>query len=384
MANITIFRLSFLWVETIPAIVARDLPLDAPFSFLSQQGDYVKRFSYLRTNPPPPIELSIPWEKPTGQRFWKFYFEGKQAGEVTGIQAWKKFVPFRKPFVCEQIMPMNSGETTKVTFEVFYAPQGVALVANVNYRGEGKSLMEIATLAHHVRSSFRFSIDGLTTKGGLSLDAIGEQALAKVRREHFGAVEGFPGHNQPFSIASFISGTDIERDQVIRQGSEEHRVLEAITGWNRYFPELDLATTPLADAKLPIHKVLPSDILYARKSARAIWLPRSINCKSSTTTQTAGISSSPMSNTSLISCYHRNLLLATMLTLSMGEFVAWVAAQHSEGKAVREIHNERAKRMVSLLQMLSDGKNSTYRTASIAQLIQDAEWPQQMALIRSV
>jgi hypothetical protein len=45
---------------------------------------------------PPPDELSVPWEKPTGHRFWKFYFEGKQAGEATGFQAWEKLVSLQQ------------------------------------------------------------------------------------------------------------------------------------------------------------------------------------------------------------------------------------------------------------------------------------------------
>jgi len=43
----------------------------------------------------------------------------------------EKLVPLRKPFDCKQVLPANSGGTTRVTFEVFYAPQGTALVANV-------------------------------------------------------------------------------------------------------------------------------------------------------------------------------------------------------------------------------------------------------------
>ena len=393
MAKITGFRLSFIWVETIPSILAHELPCSAPLVCLGQHGDYAKLFEYLRSNsiqsdenPSTFTGLSLPWEKPTGNHFWKFYFEGKQAGQVTGMQAWKKLVPLRKPFDCKQVFPANSDQTIRVTFEAFYAPQGTALVANVNYRADGKSLIEIATLAHDVRWNYRFSFGGMSPQERLSLDAIGERALAKIRQDAFGAVEGFPGHHQPFTVASFISGIGITRNHVIKQGSAEHRSLEALTGWNRYFREIDLATTPLADAALPVSAALPSDLVYARKNARAIWFPRALDRDAALPGRAAGNHGpSKYKVPSLMSCYHRNLVLATLLTLGMGEFVAWVATQHQLQRTISPTNYERAKRMSSVLRMLLDGKKeTTYRSISVARTIEAANWPQQMALIASV
>jgi hypothetical protein len=403
LAKITNFRLSLIWVETIPAILAHELPAVAPLACLGQIGDYAKLFESLRSFPqseeskiddlikevfgPRPklgsfprsdekadgfADLSLPWPKRTGNHFWKFYFEGRQAGEITGIQAWKKLVPLRKPFHCKHVATASNERAIRVSFETFYGPHGTALVANVYYRGNGKSLIDIATLAHDVRWNHRFSF-GDSDKA-LSLDSFGEQALAKIRQDAFGAVEGFLGHNQPFTIASFISGIEIPKNPVIKQGSVGHRSLEALTGWNRHFRDLDLSTTPLSDAVVRANAALTSDLIYARKNARAIWFPRALDP-----------SQTRPNPPSLMSCYHRNLVLATLLTLGMGEFVAWVATQHQLRRTISPINYDRAKRVASLLRMLLEGKKeATYRSMSIARTIEAADWPKQMALITGV
>jgi hypothetical protein len=64
----------------------------------------------------------------------------------------EKLVTLRKPFDCKQVLPANSGGTTRVTFEVFYAPRAQRWWrTSIIVVMDGKSLIEIATLAHDVR-----------------------------------------------------------------------------------------------------------------------------------------------------------------------------------------------------------------------------------------
>jgi hypothetical protein len=363
MTQITNFRVSFIWVETIPAILAQQLKASAPYAFLGYRGRYAQEFDKLKRRKGGPAGLELPWPKPQGHHYWKHYFAGRHAGDIIGDDAWQKHVPLRGR------LPLRISTTERsprVTFEVFYSPQGTALVANAYYRGDSISLTEVATLADAVRNRYRFHTDAAQAKSGMSLQSIAEYALATARRAAFGDVEAFAGYNQPFTITTFVQGTVANPAAQIVDGSDEHRVLEALTGWNRNFAIMNLSKTPLQSASLTIHSRLDSDLVYARGTGRAIWLPRLF-----ATDQ----------GRARLSCYHRNITLASVQTMSLGEFVGWVARRYERGETVPELVQERAKRASRLLGVLAAGeRTATYRTMSIATQVNDAKWPPWMEL----
>jgi hypothetical protein len=339
MTQITNFRVSFIWVETIPAIFAQQVKASSPYAFLGYRGQYAQAFDKLKRPKGGPQGLELPWPKPQGHHYWKR-------------------LPFR----------ISSKERSpRVTFEVFYSSQGTALVANAYYRGQPKSLTEIVELAHAIRNRDRFHTDTAQAQSGLSLQSVAEHALATARRAAFGDVEAFAGYNQPFTIATFVQGTVANPAAPIVDGSDEHRVLEALTGWNQNFAIMNLAKTPLQSASLSIHSRLDSDLVYARGTGRAIWLPR--------------LFGAPQGRARL-SCYHRNVTLASVQTMSLGEFVGWVARRYQRGEAVPDLVQERAKRASRLLGVLAAGeRTATYRTMSITTQVDDAKWRQSMELI---
>lgn len=359
MTRISSFRATLIWVETVPAILANTLPPDAPYRFLGKAGGYARAFDECQNGKRRPDGLELPWDKP-GNYFWKRYFN-KEATKVFGAQAWEKFVPFRRRLDCQTITP-NPAVT--VSFEAFYAPQGVAVVAKIDYRGTLTPIRDVVDCALAARHGYRFTISGRTN---VSMDHAADAALDSARHDAFGDVECAAGYNQPFSVASFIIGEVADIATPVGAGSDEHLALEAVTTWNPNFATQP--PKPIADAKLPMHASAASDLMYGHGRARAIWLPRAF----------AQPAAGPV-----ISCYHRNIMLASLQTLSLGEFVSWVAARHTGAQPVARILDERAKRAAALLQLMADGDQSTYRTTSVAHQFADAKWAPAVAVIRAL
>ena len=147
----TNFKLSFIWVETIPDIFAQELAEAAPYAFLGKPGQFAKKFDELKSGESKDFEL--PWPKPKGHNFWKHYFAGRHAGDISGIDGWKNHVPLRsKTPVQITLDPATPNEPPRprVTFE-FSHPQGVGPAANVS---PAESLDEIAAPAHAVRHRY--------------------------------------------------------------------------------------------------------------------------------------------------------------------------------------------------------------------------------------
>lgn len=350
MTEISIFRTSFIWVQTVPGILARTVP--PPYSFVGARGDYIAAFDQCQAGVPAAGTLTLPWRKPVGNLYWRYYFEGEEAGTVTGTQAWKKLVPFRRPVDIATVSTPVPG--TKVTFEAFYAPQGLALVARVNYRGAPKAPDDAADLALAARYDFRFLLGGETAPaGGDRLDTIAERALAQIRNAELGGPKAFLG-GKPVSITTVLQGADV---QPIAQGSDEHLLLETITSWKQGLKAADLAAAKLDEAKVPASNTDAENLVYGRDRGRAIWFPRRF----------VG------NDESALRCYHDNLVQASLQVQSLGAFVTWVAGE-LENATVEKPVLERARRAAQLLEIFAGGKKALYRSASVMKQIGDADW----------
>jgi hypothetical protein len=88
------FRLSLIWVETIPAIFDQKLGANAACAFLGKPGGYAEKFDALK-GANASADLQVAWPKPQGHHFWKYYFAGIHAGDICGVDAWKNHVPLR-------------------------------------------------------------------------------------------------------------------------------------------------------------------------------------------------------------------------------------------------------------------------------------------------
>lgn len=364
MTDISIFRTSFVWVQTVPAILSRKVP--GAYGFLGARGDYVDTFKACKEGTPAAGTLTLPWTKPEGNYYWRYYFEGQEAGEVSGEKAWKMLVPFCRKLDIATVSPDKP--EARVKFDMYYAPQGLAAVARVNYRGGAKSPADAAKLAHAVRYDYRFLPAGVTDPaGGLSLDRAVDQAFAQVRKTELGNADGFAGGGEPISVTTFLQGANV---QPVAQGSDEHLLLEAVTGWRRNLTAADLATRKLADAQLAA--VLNADaqnMIYARGRGRAIWFPREFVGNSR----------------AMLPCYHQNTVVASLQTQSLGALVVWVATQLAQSNPVDPGVLERAKRAAALLKIFANGGTAglktTYRSASVQAQVANAKWDDAMKAV---
>jgi hypothetical protein len=364
------FKVSFIWVETIPAIAEQQLGDKAPWRFLGMPGQFAKKWEELKASGGSP-ELHLPWQRPQGHHFWKYYFAGRHAGDIAGNDAWRSRVPLRSESAVKIALepPKPAAPPgAKVTFEVFYMPQGLGLVANAYYKGEVRSANDLATLAHGVRYRYRFRMDARHAGGGMSLQSAAEHALVAVRKQAFGDVEAFAGHNQPFTIATFVHGRTDMQDVV--EGSPIHRVLEALAGWDDDWINMTLDNASLERAKLkPIHRQSKGNFVYARANGRAIWLPREF---------TRPHPADPPR----LSCYHRNLTLASLQAMSLGEYVDLAARRCQRGETVRPLLLQRARESARLLDVFGTGDHTaTYRTKSVDEQINAANWRPSIASV---
>jgi hypothetical protein len=165
-----------------------------------------------------------------------------------------------------------------------------------------------------------------------------------------------------------VQGETDTPDDAVPEGSPVHRALEALTGWNENFATMRLEAAPIASAKLAIHTRADGDLVYARKSGRAIWLPREF----------ATTPARPR-----LSCYHRNLTLASLQTMSLGECVGLVARRLKRGEKVAPLLLARAKSAARILGVLASGdRTATYRTKSIEMQVEDAGWRDAIETLR--
>jgi hypothetical protein len=376
------FRLSFIWVETIPAIAAQQLETFARYTFLGEPGGYAAKFNALQQQLASKADVSrgkkadvpqgggeysdlhLPWRSAMGNNFWKYYFGNDHAGNVTGAKAWEKHVPLRRT----TLNIKHDAPGLEVTFELFYSSHGVGLVANVYYRGENRPLDAIVTLSHAVRYKTQFHTAAGTK--GLSLQGLADHVLQDARQHAFGDVTATQGFNQPFTVATFVQGEAGDLDVEVPEGGSVHRALEALTAWN-LSPNLDKAT--IGSARLPIKKRRDSDLVYARARGRAIWLPRQF--------AVANEANSPPR----LSCYHRNMTLASLQTMNLGEFVDLVGGKLSHGEQVPPLLLVRAKSANRVLKLLASADRNdrkwTYRSMSIDAQVKAAGWDTSMKTV---
>ena len=354
--QITNFRLSLIWVETLPAILERTVDVNLPYAFLGYVGKYAQAFDKCQASPGVG-DHEVPWLHPRGNHFWKYTFAGQHAGDVDGATAWRSLVPLRAT------VPQRFGlasQEAKTTFEVFYSPTGIALIVNTYYRGAPRSVMEIAELGHLIRYDALFHPVGDPTHLR-SVSATAESLIGDLRRQAFGDVAAFAGHNQPWSVATFVQGTGADPNAPLVAGSEEHIALAALAEWKPDYKTAKLDAAALKAAKLQEDTSTPSDFVYAAKSGRAVWLPREFTRVTRTAPR--------------MSCYHRNLTLSSMRTLLLGEFVDWVAKSDQAGKSLKPVLRARALQAAELLEICGAGDRTlTYRTRSIEKLIDAAHW----------
>jgi hypothetical protein len=330
------FRLSNIWVETLPDLFTETLPTGTATVRLGSMAAYEERFgAALADGPAAPLQP--PWGGRSGLGFWKCYLglckEGVQDRIETVNQgaAWRHLVPLRTKVPLAIQAPWLSG---RVETEGFFYPYGVGLMVTAVVRAPSAapfSLDQAVELAFAIRTkplTVRWSAGGSTLlteavwgsgdEEQLKIGEVANRALATLRAVTLGP-HGKPGKGpaSPFTIFTVIQCDGVDPSQPTLIDGDVHRALQAVTTWS---------TTYDSDSLLPFHKagvvlrqLAPkSHLLYSTSRGRAVWFPASFR-KSAEAIHSLG-------------CFHRNLSFESMQVESLSGLLRQTAPDLGQTK----------------------------------------------------
>jgi hypothetical protein len=356
MAIINEFRLSFVFTE-----VFDDMLLDPdgkPLGLMARTGTYVGALDKLIAGDTPllTIPVSLPWEADGGKSFWTLYL-GPASSSLTGNKAWKNVIPLRLAAPAALEVPGLKG---RLTTEALFYPHGISFLVTATCLGEMQP-DEVVEAASALYRDQKYSVRWTdNTKEDLKLATLGERALLKLRTMAIGAAIPHAPYrpDRVFSVATVIRGQGVDVAVDVVDGDNSHRMLEGLTAWN---PNWSQQPPPLlANHKLPMDNPAPGNVLYSQRRGRAAWVPSRFLPKKS--------------NKPYMSCYHRNLTLASAQLESLSA-LCWIASSaQAGGKPPVGAYYDLCKRAAEVLGRLYGGVRSTYRSASLRRQVEDNQW----------
>jgi hypothetical protein len=204
----------------------------------------------------------------------------------------------------------------------------------------------------------------------LTLDELAEVCLDTTRQVNLGLAQ-FPGKGiysfEPFTVFTPIQGSYINPEQNI-EGSEIHRMLEAVTTWKdpvkSLLPSLSLVSIQTNSSK-PLRR---GSLIYHHRRGIANWFPE------------------PLIDTSkrrTLSCYHKNLVLASLQVESLSKLLVIASEDlRNYGHLSTRDYENCAKRAASILGLLYGGVQ-TYTSQSIQVQIEGNEWKNAIEVVRA-
>jgi hypothetical protein len=348
-------NLSFIWTRTFFNLFEDEADQNYPQGFFARITTYKTKFQELRSLMPDHEGLSLPWERTHANKFWNYYFQGRQPLDVSHNLAWQRYlIPFRKRVDVKISTPlvMTKKAIRSITMEGFFYRHGVAVVVTLRVH-DSASLDEAVKRALEARRSPLYEVKwsdgsgGSCTLGGLAkhlLDSLCEDALGP------GGGMGRDFSGDPFSIAAVIQGSAEYRNRPVEEGKEIHKALEALTTWT---PDWPSGNPPkLEDKRLHIKNEQDNHYLYADRGGRALWFPRLFAPSEDGTEIHA------------LRWYSRNLVLASLQTASLGAFLAHTAERLKTGAGINYYWTSWVWNAIKAMDRLSQGDKTTYRTWS--------------------
>lgn len=351
MVELQKIQLSFVYVETILDVLT-GAEANPPYAFLGNRFDWAAAFdaSAKRDGTVQP-----PWPDRAGRGFWTYYFEEQKPLEaIKGDQAWHGVAPLRHPFL---IKVTTADARIRLAPEAFIYPHGLAVVVNVFLQGNFTP-EQAAEHASDIRRKQMFEINGTSSR---PLDAVGAAALDALRNAAFGPNVGVGRRPHfPFSVVTVIVGIGGDEASPPADGTAEHRFLDAVTTWSPTWKSAALGK--VADHQLESRKegVPGGHMVYRRDRGRAIWFPASFNVA-------AGYIRT-------LTCYHRNLVLASMQVESLAGLAAGTASFLADGGKLNDNHYDTAKRASNVLGRFYGGARTIYRSRSPQAQIDDSNY----------
>jgi hypothetical protein len=306
--QISCFRVSLIWYETILALLQENPP-NVPMAYLGRNYRYQPEFdrvnrqqsALFHANAAMRMEVAPPWPKPVGQKFWSYYLNSRDMGEVSGQTAWNRLVPFR---IAPRFTIAAPAPVQFVLSEGFAFPQGFGWVLTLTCSGDFTP-EQAASTAQALRRTCQFDAtweNGQTEQ--CSLDLLSARVMRQLRARIFGREEqGSVLSIDPFTIFTVVQADGVDADVPVEFHAPVLRLLEAVTNWRTTWETDPLPQLPTVTID---HRTSPAGhILFGRSRGRAIWFPSLFPLPEGALRRNS------------LSCYHRNLVFATLQAESL-------------------------------------------------------------------
>jgi len=336
------FRLSFLWTATL---LGPDGPASPAFG---QRTDYESLFDSTRGGG----GFTPPWpeQDPPAHKFWVLYLGQADPAQTSGADAWRFGVPLRaaQPLATATTKDWFSG---RISIEHFFYPFGAALAVTFFAAGTFEDKAWVDLILSASREPLDITFAGEAAKP-MKLSAFADESLKRVRGTFFGPQVSPLKPADPFTIATVISGKDVDATEEPVAGGIVHRMLFGAASRLVSYDTATLGKLVKGETLLDIRGgAAPGDVVFAAKRGRAIWFPSSF-------AKTEGRRVS-------LSCYHRNQLFAALQADALCSLALDVAGRTAANPDLPAALNQLGRLPAEILPDLHDGKDTTYRSGSL-------------------
>jgi hypothetical protein len=378
-------RLSFIWVETFLNLVKNEPLEGTKLTFLKDKNDYVSTFDALQQEKLNGInskELHQPWPGDSKtNNFWTYYLETIIPGQIKKDTVWQKLIPFYHrvtDLTIENPVWLNG----RMALQSFIYPYGVALIisAEINLHAPqvlNMTLDKTIETANKVRHDhFQIKLTESSNPHLVSLDELASQELKRLREYMLGP--NAPVHEwgirSPFSVATIVRGSNVERDTL--PGQEAICFLDALARWPTYdwndpppgsIPQIN------EEDKIKVKQGYYGDTFQIVPRGRTVWYPKFF-------LPTA-------KRADKLSCYHKNLGMLSMQIESMGDLVEKASKEINAGNlpspaSFYEACVKRAAINLSFLYLGGGNTKKTYRSWSAKRQIEQNNYLEAINIVR--
>jgi hypothetical protein len=341
-------RVTIAWSETFIDLLADPAPTGAPLAGLGRRDTFAKLHEEARSGELPG-GLASPWPRPRGQMFWTYYCEKRLPADVTGLQSWRWLVPLRATLPAPQ-----APAGVRANAEAFFHPHGTTLVVTFSLRRDLPLFAAVAAAMELRREALLVDAGGPVT-----VDRWAQGAMLQLRQRVLGSPAAATSLlGEPLTVTTVVDASGVDLDA--SPGEPVHRAVDAWAGWsptwkNNALPNLEARTIPTRQAP-------PSHLLYGSRRGRTVWFPARFG----------ETKPKPTKSKPTLSCYHRNLVLASLQVDSLLGLVANAIALQDDGVTGSAALNACHARAAEVLGRLHAGRGDTYRTRSVqVQIDQD-------------
>ncbi|NUW37163.1 hypothetical protein HTZ77_38035 [Nonomuraea sp. SMC257] len=303
--------------------------------------------------------LTVPWTQRDGaiaeiNNFWHRTSGYRDYAKVSAERAWRAQIPLR---LARSTRAVTRDGQHRAMLDGFCHPLGNTIALTHILLGEFSAAELAASLASLERESFYRMADEPDT-GWRRLSGMASDLLTRVDEARRADQEPDPGYcPEPFVLVSVIQATGALTEFRTASGGDTHRLLDALADRNRL--EEVGEPRPLAEQTITGRAERAGGLIYGKDRARVIWAPYRF---------LAG------GKTRWLSCYHRNLLLATALTDAWLGVIAWASGALTEGALPTGGDElvERTARLLGFVYGVRSTAKVVYRSRSTAAQIRDS------------